>query len=238
MRLIVLLFLFISINGLGQWKSFVLSVKGDTLNRVDMKGKKQGPWSVHVDELRGERGYEEEGYFDNDQKTGTWKKYSLEGVKIAEENYSWGKLNGKQQYYTYNGGLLREESWRAIDPKMAFDTVAVYDLKDPTKEIDRVVVKNEGVALKHGRWTYYEPREGSVEATEMYVMNKLQADNGDMMNDDEIRPIGISSGKSKSDTSGKKIVTKPQAVMDYEKKNSGKKKVKTRDGQTGYLPEP
>ena len=77
MRLIVLLFLFISINGFSQWKDYKLSVKGDTLNRVDMNGKKQGPWAIHVPDLRGERGYEEEGYFENDQKTGTWKKFSL-----------------------------------------------------------------------------------------------------------------------------------------------------------------
>ena len=67
MRLIVILSLFISINGFSQWKDFKLTPKGDTLNRVDLTGKKQGPWSIHVDELRGERGYEEEGYFENDQ---------------------------------------------------------------------------------------------------------------------------------------------------------------------------
>src|SRR5215213_6157773 len=104
MRFLFILFLFISVSGSAQWKSFILGPKGDTLNRIDLKGKKQGPWSIHVDELRGERGYEEEGYFENDQKTGTWKKYSLEGVKIAEENYSWGKMNGRQKYFTYNGG--------------------------------------------------------------------------------------------------------------------------------------
>ncbi|MEI2738439.1 MAG: hypothetical protein V9F01_06615 [Chitinophagaceae bacterium] len=236
MRLIVVLFLFISISGSAQWKSFTISVKGDTLNRVDMNGKKQGPWAIHVDELRGERGYEEEGYYENDQKTGTWKKYSLEGVKIAEENYTWGKLNGKQQYFTYNGGLLREESWRAMDPKIAYDTVPVYDLKDASKVVDWIVVKNEGLALKHGKWTYYDPREGTIEATEFYVMNKLRTDEDEFIGDDDIRPIDIS--KSKSDTAGKKTTTKPQAVLDYEKKNSGKKKVKTRDGATGYLPEP
>lgn len=238
MRLIVALFLFISINGFGQWKSFVITAKGDTLNRVDMNGKKQGAWAVHVDDLRGERGYEEEGYFENDQKTGTWKKYSLEGVKIAEENYSWGKLNGKQQYFTYNGGLMREEGWRAIDPKIAFDTVAVYDLKDMSKISSWVVVKNEGVALKHGKWTYYDPREGTIEATEFYVMNKLRTENDEMIADDDIRPVSISDGKSKTDTAGKKTVTKPQAILDYEKKNSGKKKIKVRDGSTGNLPKP
>jgi hypothetical protein len=238
MRLIVVLFLLISMNGFSQWKNFIINPKGDTLNRVDMKGKKQGPWSVHVESLRGERGYEEEGYYDNDLKTGAWKRYSLEGVKIAQENYSWGKLNGKSQYFTYNGGLLREESWRTIDPANAFDTVPVYDLKDPTKMIASVIVKNEGVALKHGRWSYYDPREGSVEATEFYVMNKLQTDGGDMIGDDDIKPLAISTAKAKSDTTGKAKITKPQAILDYEKKNAGKKKIKVRDGNTGNLPKP
>ena len=69
-----------------QWKSFVLSRGGDTLNRVDFKDNKQGPWVLSVPALRGERGYEEEGYFLNDQREGAWKRFSLEGVKIAEEN--------------------------------------------------------------------------------------------------------------------------------------------------------
>lgn len=232
MRLLTLLLLFISINGFGQWKSYVLGVRGDTLNRVDMKGKKQGPWVIKVPDLRGERGYEEEGYFEDDMKEGTWKKFSLEGVKIAEENYRWGKLNGRQQYFTYNGGLMREENWRAIDPANAYDTVAVYDLKDPNVEVGRVVVKNDGLALKHGKWTYYDPREGRIEATEQYVMGKLQTDDNGMIGDDDIRPLSISQSKAKSDTVGKKVV-KPQAILDYEKKNSGKKKVKVRDGNTG-----
>ena len=240
MRLIVLLFLFISINGFGQWKDYKLIPGGDTLNRVDMKGKKQGAWAIHVDDLRGERGYEEEGYFDNDQKTGSWKKFSIEGVKIAEENYAWGKLNGKQQYFTYNGGLLREEGWRAMDPKVAFDTVAVYDLKDASKVINWVVVKNEGVALKHGKWTYYDPREGTIEATEFYVMNKLRTENDEMIGDDEIRPIDVSKGKTVviSDSLRKANDPTLKAIKQYEKDNSGKKKIKVRDGNTGNKPEP
>ena len=142
----------------------------------------------------------------------------------------------KAQDYTYKGGLLREESWRAMDPKVAYDTVAVYDLKDASKVMNWVVVKNEGVSLKHGKWTYYEPREGTIEATEFYVMNKLRTENDEFIGDDDIRPIDVS--KSKIDTSGKKALAKPQAILDYEKKNSGKKKIKSRDGQTGYLPVP
>lgn len=232
MRLIVVLFLLISVSGSAQWKHYMLTPKGDTLNRVDMKGLKQGPWVVKVPDLRGERGYEEEGFFENDLKEGEWKRFSLEGVKIAQENYRWGKLNGRQQYYTYNGGLLREESWRAMDPAVAFDTVAIYDLTDPTLEIGRVVVKNEGFAMKHGKWTYYDPREGTIEATEQYAMNKLQTDDGSMVADDDIRPLSISQGKQKSDTATQKV-QKPQVILDYEKKNSNKKKIKVRDGKTG-----
>ncbi|MBD0364985.1 MAG: hypothetical protein ICV53_02635, partial [Flavisolibacter sp.] len=32
----------------------------------------------------------------------------------------------------------------------------------------------------------------------------------------------------------KKNIPKPQAVLDYEKKNAGKKKIKERTGSTGY----
>ena len=238
MRFIIIFFLLISISGFGQWKDYKISVRGDTLNRVDMKDKKQGPWAIHVDDLRGERGYEEEGYFENDLKEGTWKRYSLDGVKISEENYRWGKLNGKQQYFTYFGGLMREESWRAMDPANAYDTVSVYDIKDPTKEIDRVIVKNDGYAVKHGKWNYFDPAEGVITSTEFYFMNKLQTDDGELMSDDDIKPIKVGASNSLSDTDSKKTVTKPQAVLDYEKKNAGKKKIKVRDGSTGNLPEP
>jgi hypothetical protein len=159
-----------------QWKSFLLSRRGDTLNKVDKLDRKQGPWVESVPEQRGERGYEEEGYYDNGQREGLWKRFSLEGVKIAEENYRWGKLHGNQRYFSYNGGLIREEQWRAIDPAIAFDTVAVYDLKDPDKRIGEVVVKNEGITMRHGRMVHYDPRSGRVLLVENYIMNKLQED--------------------------------------------------------------
>jgi hypothetical protein len=231
MRFILLSFLLISINGFGQWKDFIISVKGDTLNRVDMKGRKQGPWVIHAEALRGEPGYDEQGYFANDKKEGLWVRFSLMGDKIAEENYRWGALDGKCRYYTRNGGLEREESWRAVDPQKTMDTVDVFDVRDPSKLIDRVIVKVEGHTNKHGVWTYYDPMWGTIQRTENYFLNKLQTGNDGK---DEIQIIDVSTGKPKSDTTGKKVVTKPQAVLDYEKKNSGKKKVKTRDGQTGF----
>jgi hypothetical protein len=66
-------------------------------------------------------------------------------------------------------------------------------------------------------------------------MNKLQTDDGALAGEDEIRPIEVSEGKTKkNDTAAQKATAKPREVADYEKKNSGKKKVRTRDGATGY----
>lgn len=234
MRFILAFVLLISISGFGQLKSYIISIKGDTLNRVDKQGRKQGPWVMHVDELRGEPGYDEQGYYENDKKEGTWMKFSLMGDKIAEEHYRWGNLNGKCRYYTRAGILLREESWRAVNPdNNTMDTVDVYDVNDPTKVVNRVIVKLEGQTLKHGQWTFYDPNQGTIEARETFWLGKLAKGNGND-EDDELKPLEVSAGKTATDTTGRKKYPKPQAILDYEKKNSGKKKVKTRDGQTGY----
>src|SRR5687768_7381259 len=125
MRFILVFLLLISFSGYGQWKDYIISVRGDTLNRVDMKGKKQGPWVLHVEALRGEPGFDEQGYFLEDKKDGLWVRFSLQGDKIAEENFRWGALDGIAKYYTRTGGLMREERWRAVDPNKTMDTVDV-----------------------------------------------------------------------------------------------------------------
>src|SRR5215467_6802641 len=103
MRFILVFVLLISINGFSQYKDFKISAKGDTVNRIDMHGRKQGAWVVHVDDLRGERGYDEQGYFENDKKEGRWVRFSLEGDVLAKENYRWGNLDGRNLYYSNVG---------------------------------------------------------------------------------------------------------------------------------------
>lgn len=238
MRILFIIALFISFPSFGQWKSFIISVRGDTLNRVDMNGKKQGPWVIHMDELRGEQGYDEQGYFVDDKKDGKWVKFSLMGDKLAEESYRWGSLDGRSKYYTRTGGLVREESWRAVEPGRTYDTVDVLDINDPSKVIDRVVVKVEGSTMRHGAWTYYDPQWGTITKTENYWADKLRTDNeipavGQKDSDDELAPVEFTDTKTKTDPDDKKNSTKPQVVLDFEKKNSGKKKIKVRDGSTG-----
>lgn len=215
-----------------QWKDFMISVRGDTLNRVDMSGKRQGPWVVHVDALRGEQGYDEQGYYEDDLKVGKWVRFSLMGDKIAEESYRWGYLDGRSKYYNHTGSLIREESWRAFEPGKAFDTVDVVDPTDPSRIKNRVVVKVDGKTMRHGEWKYYDADWGTVYKTEQWFMDSLKTgkdpDAPAAEVEDDLKPIDV--GGNKKDKNESK---KPQAILDYEKKNSGKKKVNVRDGRTG-----
>ena len=109
-----------------QYKTYKISPKGDTLNAIDNNGLKQGKWVIHVDPLRGEPGYEEEGIFVNDKKEGHWRKFSLMGDLIAYENYKNGDKDGKSEYFTDLGDLIREENWRGYNPDQPYDTIPVY----------------------------------------------------------------------------------------------------------------
>ncbi len=232
MRYLILVGLFFSLSAQAQWKSFDL-IGRDTINRVDLKGLKQGPWIVKVPDLRGERGYEEEGYFLNDLKEGVWKRFSLEGDCTAIENYSYGMKNGKCIYFTNAGEPLREESWRAFDPKSPYDTIDIRDLEDPTKILRKQIIKVEPKSYKHGTWTYYNTIHGTVESTEQWVMNrpKEEVDAEATAAEDDLAPIDPAGKKTTVKKDDKKA--KPAEVLEYEKKNSGKKKIKVRDGSTG-----
>jgi hypothetical protein len=219
MRWILILSLLISGSSFGQWKSYIIGVKGDTLNKIDLKGKKQGPWINHIESLRGEPGYEEEGEYTNDRKEGTWRKFNLMGDLLAIENYQWGFQDGISQYFSISGNLIREESWRAFNPDKLYDTLAVEDVSNPGNYND-VIIKNEGSSLKHGTWKYYDA--GFVSKTEFYHLGKLEQGSA--------APPSLAS-----DTlSVTKKMEKPKEVIEYEKKNSGKKKIKVRDGSVNF----
>lgn len=207
-----------------QCKTYIIGVKGDTLNCTDYAGMKQGKWVIKTPALRGEPGYEEEGVFKDNKKEGFWRRYSEQGDIQAIEGYKYGYKNGISQYYSLQG-LIREESWRAVNPEHPYDTIRVYDLKDPDK-YDLREIKVDGTTYKQGTWKYYDPQTGLITKTEDYVMDK------------KVDPFTGRSleGVAASDTSAiaKKKIDKPAEVLQYEKKNSNKKKIKVRDGATGY----
>lgn len=186
--------------------------------------------------LRGEPGFEEQGVFINDKREGQWQQFTIDGDLLAIENYRWGNKNGRCMYYTPFGQPIREESWKAVNPDNPYDTIDIFGLNDPSKVVRREVIKLDGHTLRHGTWKFFDPDQGTVLRTERYKLDKLVVA-GQV--DDELAPIDMSATGSdrtiaKTDTAGKKSIAKPKEVMDYEKKNAGKKKVKTRTGQTGH----
>ena len=230
MRYIFFFLMLVSSTAFAQCKEFVIGVKGDTLNCVDVKGLKQGRWVVRVETVRGGRGYEEEGEFSNNMKVGTWRRFSLEGDLIAVENFRWGHKDGRNVYLNNMGEPLREESWRAIDPKNPYDTVNVYDVNDPSKVVGKKVVKVESASVKHGTWKFYNPFTGAIEETQQWYMDKPARKDGD-----ELMPLDVTdhdATAAKADNKPK-VTTKPKEVVEFEKKNAGKKKIKVRTGATG-----
>lgn len=198
-----------------QYKSYKISVKGDTINVTDHEGLKQGKWVLHVDPLRGEPGYEEEGVFVNDRREGTWRKYTSQGDFIAFENYKNGDKDGNWKFFSRFGDLEREENWRAYNPDQPYDTIPIYGTGN-NEIISYKIVKAEPYSVKDGLWTFYE--NGKIIKTEEY-------DRGHLLQQPKTASVVTEEPM-------KKIV--PKEVLEYQKKNSKKKSIKVIDGSTSY----
>ncbi len=224
-RLFIFIAILINVSSFAQCKTYRLSTKGDTLNCTDFNNLKQGKWVVHIESLRGEPGYEQEGTYKSDKRDGFWRSYTLSGDLMSIENFKWGYKNGACYYYNVYG-LQRQESWKAIDPENPYDTIDVPDLH--TDAVYKRIVKVEASTVKHGTWTYYNPENGTVIKTEDYILNQMV--------DPSKKKAGVAISAADSATltktkTGEKA--KPAEVLLYEKKNAGKKKIKVRDGATG-----
>lgn len=226
MKWLFIFLLFTSFTASSQYKSYRLTNNGDTINCIDNYDKRQGKWSVRVEGVRGEPGYEEEGVYKDDKKEGVWRVYTSMGDLLAVERYRWGNKDGKSQYYSI-AGPVREESWKAVNPANPYDTVDVVDPVDPSK-VERRVVKIEGTAVKHGTWKYFDNFSGAITKTENYFLDKLE-------NPAKMLSAANGNASSQDSTSLKTAKTpakiKPKEVLDFEKK-VGKKKVKVIDGTT------
>lgn len=225
MRLFLFLLMFVSVNGFSQGyiqcKSSIKSAKGETINCVDQNDNRQGRWVVRKEGLRGEPGYDEEGVYIDGKKEGIWRLYTQMGDLFAIENYRWGNKDGINQYFDI-AGLLREESWKAVNPANPYDTIEVIDPVNPNK-IQMRVIKIEGTSVKHGKWKYYDSHTNRIIRTENWFIDKL----------DDPNSYANNSQKAVADTVKKPVVkVKPPAVLEFEKK-AGKKGVKVIDGRTG-----
>lgn len=213
-----LLLAFVVSNTTAQHKEFKLGPDGDTLNIIDKNGWKQGRWVSTVGELRGEPGYDEEGEYKDDKKTGVWRKYTAIGDIIAVENYKFGGKDGIQQYFSFLGHLEREESWRGYNPDAPYDTIPVYGTGS-NEVVEFKIVKAEQYSVPHGDWKFYNP-QGHIVKMEQYDRGALQKPGGQ-------KTAAIETKKEAKEKE------KPQEVLDYEKKYSKKKRAQMeRDGRT------
>ena len=229
MRLLFTLFsLLFYISVIAQCKTFKITSKGDTINCTEASGAKRGKWKIDAPPLRGEKGYIEEGVFVNDKKEGTWRRFNLMGDPLAIENYTWGLKNGICTYLAIQG-IEREESWRAIDPSKPYDTIDVQDINNPNI-YEKVIVKTTGASIKHGTWKIYDPFTGQRLRTENWILDVLQDPNAKKEDSSNTSTTltNLGTPKSKSDSATKKVI--PKEVLEFQKKNKGKKVV---DGKTG-----
>jgi hypothetical protein len=202
-----------------QYQSFKLNPNKDTINRVTKSGVKEGEWVISVPELRGEPGYEEEGIFKKGIKEGIWRKYSSQGDLLAVESYFNGGKDGLQQYFNFIGGLEREESWKGYNPDAPYDTIAIYGTGS-NEIVDFRIVKAEQYSVKDGEWKYYDPNTGELLRTENWRLNVIvKAQKGSVSPTVAAEPP-------------KKGVEKTAQMLEWEKKNKGKKGA-IRSGETG-----
>jgi antitoxin component YwqK of YwqJK toxin-antitoxin module len=207
-----------------QLKSFKLSDRGDTLNKLDKNNLKQGKWINEVPPLRGEAGYEEEGRYKNGNKEGVWRVYTTQGDLLAVENYFNNGKDGIQQYFSPVGGLIREESWKGYNPDAPYDTIPIYGTGSG-EILEFKVVKAQQYSVKHGVWKYYEPVDGALISTEEWNWNRLVPPK-------KPEDIGAAAGNRTETNGTKKKIEKTPQMIEWERKNKGKKKA-IRSGQTG-----
>ncbi|SFP90744.1 toxin-antitoxin system YwqK family antitoxin [Parafilimonas terrae] len=230
MKPVTAIFILISMHisqwSFGQCKTYKLNKKSDTINCTDFQNLKQGKWVTRVEENYGEPGYQEAGFYKDGKKEGEWTRFNLMGDVTAEEQYKWGYKDGICRYYNLMG-LIREESWRATNPKNPYDTVRAYHLDNPDK-YDLKIIKVDASTVKHGTWTYYDPQSGTITKTEEYVIDQLIPAKKAKM----IAAKDSSVFKSPADSLAAANKKKPPEVLEWEKKHQ-KKKIKVRDGATG-----
>ncbi|MEI8053726.1 MAG: hypothetical protein WCH52_08260 [Bacteroidota bacterium] len=214
--IVCFLFLIFSQNIFSQYKEFKLTQFGDTINAINKDGQKVGKWVTETNELRGEPGFVEEGIYKKGEKDGYWRKYSNQGDLLAMEHYILGGKDGLQQYFSFLGDLEREENWKGYNPDSPYDTIAVYGTGNG-EIVDYKIVKALPYSVKDGEWRYFE--SGRLLRSEQWSVNNL------------VNPKAAASSRTKTPYVKPEKLEKPPAMVEWEKKNKGKKNV-IRDGQT------
>ncbi len=104
---ILVVFLFLPLAG--QWKSFQI-YQGDTINRVDISGKKQGLWIYFNDKYKNK--IVQKGFYKDGRKEGLWEIYYPNGNLKAKITYRDNRQYGPVTTYYENGHIREQGTWK------------------------------------------------------------------------------------------------------------------------------
>ena len=117
MKKLLLIFLSISLITTAQSQSSELDANGkDTINKIDIAGKKQGKWVLKGKHKPGtcytvDQKIEEGKYADN-RKTGSWIEYFCNGNMKNKLTFMNGRPDGYAIMYHENGKISEEGNWK------------------------------------------------------------------------------------------------------------------------------
>jgi len=106
--------------------------KGDTINRADMNGLKQGDWIIFGKNKPGtcfkDSQVVERGKYLDNRKTGTWSEYYCNGNPRSKLTFKGGRPEGYAVMFHENGNVSEEGNWKAnrwVGKYRQYDTSAV-----------------------------------------------------------------------------------------------------------------
>ncbi len=153
-----------------EWKSYEISKKGDTINKIDQDNLRQGKWYEVQASAYGNEGFYAVGYYADNKKYGTWRSYTTTGIIMVEENYKNGYRHGKIKYYD-NGYLVCSGQYLALNTKQPFDTIMV-DNPDTDIAEPRVISTALG-SVKHGFWVFYKIPSFEIDKVREYQLDEM-----------------------------------------------------------------
>ncbi len=153
--------------------SYEVLENGDTINKLDSRHIQQGKWLLDHPAHFEEPGTMEVGDFDNGTRNGIWKTYSMQGSLESEENYKTGLKDGESRYYV-EGSLYCIGHYMALNAKQMYDTVMVEDAV--TNGFRPVKIKTDVGSIRHGLWTFYEPRTKQIKRLVEYQADDVFSD--------------------------------------------------------------
>ena len=118
-----------ALNSFSQSPTFEI-MNGDTVNRIDGEGKKQGKWIVFGRDKPGSycdpEQKTEEGVFKDNRKTGIWLEYYCNGNIKNKITFVGGRPDGEVSLFYMNGQLSEKGTWknnRFIGKYKQFDSI-------------------------------------------------------------------------------------------------------------------